>query len=149
MDQDPLARLEPAARDDVIENGEERLRQSACLDHTDATRHRQAKRRVRKGIFGIAAGSDERAYCVAFAQIRDAFAERYDVPGDLQPRHVAFAGRRRIFAGALQAIGTIDAGGGHLDQHFARAGLRHRGRYDTDDVRSAGAVEDHLPHHLG
>ena len=70
--------------------------------------------------------------------MRDALhvlAQRDDGAGDLEADDGRRIGRRRIRAGALQAVGPVDAGVTHLDQHLAALRLRHRTFGDAEHVR--------------
>ena len=69
------------------------------------------------------------------------------LPATSRPGNIGLARRRRIDAFALQAIGTVDARRGNLDQNLAWPRFRHRRLADPDDIRAAMAVEINLPHH--
>ena len=99
--------------------------------------HRQAGARRRDAIFGIAAARDQRADLLADQPARP-LARRHDLAGDLEPRNVASARRRRIKAAALQHVGPVDPGRGHPDQHLARPGPRHRPLDQLELFGSAG-----------
>ncbi len=48
--------------------------------------------------------------------------DRFDFARDLEAQRVGRARRRRVEAGALHQVGTIDAGGGDADQDFTGTG---------------------------
>ena len=62
-----------------------------------------------------------RRACASSASV----AERDDFARDFKAGQIAGAGRRRIGAGSLRDIGTVDARGCDLDQDFARSRRRH------------------------
>ena len=127
-------------------DGEIGLRNSGGFDEAQTARHRQAQSDIGKRIFGIAAGADKGANLRARVERRYALPERDDTPGNLQPRHVGFTGRRRIASLALKTIRSVDAGGDHFDQNLTRPRHRNRRRAQADHFRTAGAVEKNFPH---
>ena len=94
----------------------------------------------RGAIFGIAAAGDQRADRLADPARIDALADRDDRARHLEARDRRRPGRRRIEAEPLHDVGPVDAGRLDPDQHFARAGPRHRPLDRLQDVGAAGRV---------
>src|SRR6187200_3441865 len=107
MDEKRLAAFQPPAREHVVVNGEIVFRNAAGFLHAERLWPRQAKRRIGERIFGIATRSDESAGLIADLKVLDAISDSNDTPGNLQPRDLAFARRRRIGAGALRDVGAV------------------------------------------
>src|SRR6516165_2959356 len=104
------------AVEDVGPHRAEGLGETAGVDETDALRHRQALHRRRRGILTVTIADQKGADLVAFMPLADAVAKLDDRTRAFEPRNVRRAGRHRIAALALQAIGAIDPGGGDADQ---------------------------------
>ena len=130
--QEALAGREVSELEDVGPHGEEGLGDAGGFLHGEAARHRQALYAGRQAVLGVAAAGDERADAVALAP---AGVRRRGGDGarDFQSEDGRRSRRRRILAGALQEVGTVDAGGLDADQDFA--GARHW-------RRALGEVED-------
>jgi hypothetical protein len=90
---------------------------------------------VRQAIFGIAAAHHQRHHAVADLPALDVRAECYDFAGDLEPRNIGRAGRRRVEALALHHVGPVDAGSRHLHQDLAGAGV---GTARSSDTKASG-----------
>src|SRR5262249_58788913 len=69
-----------------------------------------------------------------------------DRTGDLESRNVGGARGRRITAQPLEDVGTIDAGGDDLDQHFACRGRRPGTLRRHEHVRVAGMCDFNRDH---
>ncbi|MNI36886.1 hypothetical protein D3C73_909530 [compost metagenome] len=147
MDQQGLARLQAAALEDVGEDGEGGLGQGGGLDEVEAVGNRQGVAGVDQGVFRVAAAAQQGADPVADGPAADAFADRLDLAGDLQPQHVRSARRRRITALALDDIGTIHPGGAHADADLAGAGRGQGAQRRAQGLgRSLAAVDLDHPH---
>ncbi len=97
---------------------EEGLGKSRSLDERIAARDRQALRRGRGDILGVAAAGHQRADPIAGFPFIHACAGGDDGAGHLEPWYVGCAGRWRVAALALQDVGSVDAGRGDLDQNL-------------------------------
>src|SRR5207253_2494584 len=75
---------EPAAIEDVGPHREEGFGQTGGIDERNALRHRQALRRRRDAIFGIAAAGNQRADRIALMPSGHLRAERGDGSGDFE-----------------------------------------------------------------
>src|SRR6266581_2749745 len=93
-----------------------------------AFRDRQALRRGRGAVLGVAAALHERGRRIADAPVFYAVADRDDAAGELEARYVGRPWRNRIVAHALQHVGAVDAGCRDADQYFAGPGLRNGAR---------------------
>jgi phage baseplate assembly protein gpV len=96
---------------------------SDAASSAQAGGNRQALLQRRGAVFGVAAALHQRAHQVAPLERAAGQVAVDDFARHFQARQVGRAGRHRIVAEALQHVGTVDAGGVHLDQHFA--GLEH------------------------
>src|ERR1019366_9511595 len=141
MNEQCLARREPASRENIVEDGEIIFRNPRRSDHAQSFRHRQTERGMRKRIFGIAARADESAHVVAFGWHAHAFATGDGPAGDFKARNIALARRGRIDALPLQPIGPVDARRRDFDQNLAGSGFWDRRLADSYDVRAAMALE--------
>ena len=65
---------------------------------------------------------------------------------NLEAQYIRDAGRRRVEAAALQDVGPINAGGGYLDQDFARSGARHGALDDGKLFRTVRLRSDYGLH---
>ncbi|GCC46094.1 hypothetical protein chiPu_0029950, partial [Chiloscyllium punctatum] len=150
VNQQRLAGLERAALEHIVPHRHQRFRNRTGFLHRELRRHGHRLRVLRDAILRVAAAGDQRHHLVADL-VLGAFAERHHFARDLEAGQVAGAGRRRIGAGALRDVGTIDAGGRDLDQdlaglrHRQRAGLRHQhlratGLADGNDGHLRGQV---------
>ena len=143
--QDALAGLEVSELEDVGPDGEEGLRDAGGLLHGEALWHGQALHAGREAVLGVAAAGDERADAVALAPpgVR---GRGGDGARDFQSEDGRRSRRRRIVAGALQQVGTIDARGLDANQHFARARDGRRALGDVQNVRRPGLCEVDVLH---
>src|SRR5690349_7418185 len=96
MDEDRFAGGEAPALENIVPDGEEGLGHSRGLDHAEAFWHGQALRLRRDAIARITAAGDERADLIADLETIDAQPDGDDRAGDLEPRNVGRARRRRI-----------------------------------------------------
>jgi len=97
-------------------------------------------------ILGVPTTWNERTDLIALAPLRHAGTELDYRSGYFQTRQIGCAGRRRVRAGALEAIGTIYAGCRDANQHFAGLGLRYRPRRRAQDFWTAWARNFHDLH---
>jgi hypothetical protein len=103
----------------------------------------------RLGILGdailrVAAAGHQRHHLVAELVPGAAGPGRDDFAGDFKAGQIAGAGRRRIGAGSLRDVRTVDARRCDLDQDFARPGHWHRARFGQKHLRTAGLADaDH------
>ena len=104
-------------------------------------RHRHRLGVLRDAILRVAAAGDQRHHLVAELVLGRACAERDHFAGDFEAGQVAGAGRRRIGAGALRDVGTVDAGGHHLDQDFAGAGHGNAAGFRQQHFGAAGLAD--------
>ena len=116
------------AVEDIGPHRAERLHQPAGIDEADALRHLQALHRRHRAIFAIAVGDQERADLVAGLPPLTPSPSLDDRPRAFEAGDVAGAGRHRVAAHALQAIGAVDPRRGDADQHLAGFRLGHRPR---------------------
>ncbi len=128
MDQHALAGLELAALEEIVPHGEIVLRQRRRAQHVEALRRRQALRRGHGAVLGIGAARRQRAHGIAHLPAADARAQRRHGAGGFETGQIRRARRRRIEAGALGDVGSVDARRRDLDQQLAVLGLRHRPR---------------------
>ncbi len=126
MDKEPFARLEGAALEHVVPDGEHRFGQRRRLDESQPLRDRQAHCFGDRAKLGIATATDERADEIAYHEARCPRTERHDLARDLHPKNIGRAFGRRVEALTLEHVGTVDAGSLDLDQDLPRAGRRQR-----------------------
>ena len=154
LHQEDLARLEAHPLEHIGPDGREGLGQAARIDQADAGRHRQALHRRGGSKFAVAVADHQRANLVADLPFGNALAGLHDCSRAFETGDVGGAGRHRIAAHPLQAIGSVDPGGGDPDQHLPSLRFRHRpgrrhqhlrpaGRFDLDDGLSGGNVGEH------
>ncbi len=149
VDQDRLARGELSPLEHVVPDGERVLRQARRLEQRQALRRRQAVPRRRDAVLRVAAAGRERADLVADAPRRDVRTDCGDRARDLESDDRRRAGRRRIVAQALDAIGAVDPGVADADQHVAGARLRHRSFGHAEHVGGAGLAHRDVAHGRG
>ena len=102
--------------------------------------------RVEERVLRVAALRDEAEHPVADLERRDPRPRGGDLPGELEPRDVAEAGRHRIGAGALEAVRPVDPRGAHPDQQLARPGPGLGGVDHRQYLGPAVRGDDHLLH---
>ena len=119
---------------------------AAASASDSAVGHRQAVARVGQAVFGIAAAGDQRADLRPASASDDAFAQRDDFAGNLQPGDRRGARRRRIAPLPLEHVGPVDPGIGDPDQHLAGAGHRQRPSPGLEHFGTARRVESHRGH---
>src|SRR6185312_8496703 len=76
-------------------------------------------------VFAVAVADHQRTDLVTVLPLGDPVAALHNGTGTFQPRDVGSAGRHRVAAHALQAVGTVDTGGSDADQHLARFWFGH------------------------
>src|SRR5262249_49616536 len=84
VDQRGLAATQAAAIDQVVPDGEERLRQRRRLDQRESLRDGQAPAGRRRAGFGVPAAGGQRADAIADGHALRAVAQRDDGAGDLE-----------------------------------------------------------------
>ncbi len=123
VDQEALAGLQRRTREDVVPDREAGLGHSGRFWHCHARRNRQAMRGGHHALLRIAAAGVS-AQTIADPPALHAGPERRHAARDFEPDDRRGAGRRRIAADALRAVGPVHAREGDVDQQ--RAGCRHR-----------------------
>ncbi len=109
MDQERLAGLQRAAGKDVVIDGEIGFRHARRLDQAERPGLRQAKRGIgERNIRHSRPSRPERRFRRRSAHWSTPSPSADDAAGDFEPGNVAFAGRRRIEPGALDAVGAVD-----------------------------------------
>ena len=101
---------------------------AAAVDQVESARHRQALRRRRRAVLGVAAAGHQRADrspTAPRARVRAPTSTM--VPATSRPGNVRGAGRRRIAAAPLRRVGPVHAGRRHPISTSPGAG-RGRGR---------------------
>ena len=149
MDQETLAALEAGDVEDVRPHRKHGLGQRRCLDHAQPLGDRQALRRRRGRVLGIAAARDKCADLVANGGPGHARTDRHHRAGELEARDIRRARWRGIAALALQDIWAVHAGRGHLDQHLAERWPRQRAGRGLQGVGPAGRSNLDGGHHRG
>ena len=94
MHEQSLASAKPAAREDIVEDGEIGFREACRLNCAQGLWNRQAKRRRGKRIFGVTAGAQERTNLFTDRRGADALLLRNNLSRDFQARNIRFAGGR-------------------------------------------------------
>ena len=74
-------------------------------------------------LLGVAATGQQRAHLVADGPAGDALAQLCDATGALHAEIGRGAARGRVVALALQHVGPVQAGRGHVEDDLARPGL--------------------------
>ena len=141
VDQHALAIAREAALEQVVPHGEQGFGQSGGFGQQHPLGHGQAVLPMHHAIFGIASARGERGDTLPDHLARDFTANRDDLARNFKPEQRRSARRRRIGAGALQAIGAIDPGIGDADQHIIGAQARQWQRLDPQHLRPAGRIE--------
>ena len=119
--------FEPAALEHVVPDREECFRERRPPSTMKGRPGRQRVTFVSEAIFGVAAADHQRHDRVAqLPAARLPAPQRYDLAGNLQPRNVGGARRRRVETFALHDIGPVDARGRDLNQDLAFAGHGQR-----------------------
>jgi hypothetical protein len=110
----------------------------------------------RRGVFAVPVADHQRADLGADLPLSDALARFHHRARAFEARDVRRAGRHRVAAHALQAIGAVDPGGGDPDQHLAGLRLGHgpghrhqhfgpAGRLDPDNSLGRWDIGKHRP----
>jgi hypothetical protein len=147
--EEPLTGFQRAALEHVVPDGEEGFRCGTGLHHVEAGGNRQGGGFLGEAVLGVAAAVDEGADLVAGLPARDAAADLGHFAGDFQARQLGMTGRRRIGADALLHIRSVDAGGRHLDEDLAVAGLGRRHAGGLQNFRPARCGDGNRSHRLG
>ncbi len=92
---------------------------------------------------GIANAKD----CIAHRKVGDAFADGADHAGEV-PTQDEWKLRLLMLADAHLPIGAVDAGGHHIDHHFARPGDRIRPFAVLQDFRTAILLNENRLHRV-
>ena len=135
-------RGEAAAGEDVAPHGEEGLAETGGGHPVHAGRNRQGVVLVGERVLGVAAAGEEGADPVAELPARAARADGGDLARRFEAGQVGGAGRRRVGAGALERVGSVDArrhGRGSRSRRLrasARGGRRDAGPRDRRARRS-------------
>ena len=149
VNQDRLAGGEPTAFEDIGPDREKGFRDRCRGDQVQAARRRQALRRRRDAVFGIAPARDERADRVAGAPAGHVLADALNRSRHLESGNIRRAGRRRVSAHALHHVGPIHARRDHFDEDLAGRRDRTRPLRRHEDVRISRFSNldgDHLLH---
>src|SRR5436190_2298682 len=136
--QERLAGGQTSALEHVGPDSKERLRNGRGGGEIDATRDRQALRRRRHAVLGVAAARYQRTHGLAFPPAARLRPDRGNRPGHFQARNVRRPRRRRIPALTLHHIGPIDARGRDFDQDVAASRVWTRALHRDEHVRLAG-----------
>lgn len=126
--------------------GENGFRQCRSVHQIHARRNRQHMPRVDRCVLCVTATAQQCTHPIADLP---ATGRLHDLAGDFQPKRLRRTGRRRIVAGTLQQIGTIDPGRMHADQHLPRRGTRARHFAGVQCIRIALAIADGDCSHRG
>ena len=104
--------------------------------HTQRRRDGENGTLVRKYVFRVTATWNESDHGVAGFQstVSSAIPKLLNPARDLQPECFWRAGRRRIFACALDQIRPVHASCGHADEHLVRAWLRTGDLVDSEGL---------------
>ena len=151
VDEDRLARRQPAALEDRRPDGEEGLGDRRRLLDREPLRDRQ---RVRLVDLGSIRHSRRRAAgrtTMSPSLKRAAPSPRATTsPATSSPGiSVGRARRRRVLAAALHDVGPVHAGGADLDQDLAGTGNRHRPFRRDQHFGAAGRLDHDRGHRLG
>ena len=149
MHQQRFARLETAALEHIVPDGEDRLRQRRRLDHRETGGDGEGGAGRRDGEARIAAARHEGRHRIADSVTADACSQRRDRAGDLKAGKVGGAGRRRVAAAPLEDVGPVHAGCGDADQHLAGSGPRHRPLDGRQHLRPARLPDRNGGHGFG
>jgi hypothetical protein len=142
MDEEALARFEPAAQKDILPHGEERFRQRGRLHRVEALGEGQRGAFVGYAVLRIAAAGHQRGDAVAHLEARGARPRLDHLARDFQARNVGRAGGRRIIAPALQHVRPVDARRRHADQQLALPRTRHAAAFGLENLRAAAFSRD-------
>src|ERR1019366_6380040 len=143
--QHALAGRQVSDLEDVGPDGEKGLRDAGGLLHGDALRHRQTLHAGHQAVLGVAAAGRERADAVPFLPI-GVRGRGGDGTRDFQSEDRRRARRRRILAGALQHVRTIDPRRLDTNQHFTGPWHGHRTLDEMENVRRTGLCEGDVVH---
>jgi hypothetical protein len=134
-----LARPQPTLQHDRVVRCQEHFGNGRRLFQRQLLRNRHEL-----GGFSHHAGCHRAAahdshHAVAGLPCADRIADRLDDARELEARHVRRnAGGRRIETTALQAIGAVESGGGHLDHDLRRFGVWQLDLAELEHLGSAG-----------
>ena len=136
VDEHALAFLQARDHHQVRPHRAGQLHDGGRLDQVVALRQR-GQLALRDGHVLAVAAADEQA-ADFLADLTASVTGIGDGPGALQAEDLRFAARRRVMALGLEQVAAVDAGGGHLHQHFPRSQLRGFG---LAPFQGAGIVE--------
>ena len=121
VDEQVLARSEPALGEEGVVRGRERLREPAGFEWPEGVRHRHGRPLVHDRQLGLPPTADHGHDPVTHAEAQDAGPDRGHDAGKLEARDVRRGARRsRVPTGSLQQVRSIQAGGLDFDEKFAR-----------------------------
>jgi hypothetical protein len=146
MHEQRFALAQVSALEYVVPYGEIIFRQACCFKQRQAARQRQAVGGRRRAILRVATTRGKRTDGIADAPWFGTLAQRDDRSRDFEPEDGGCVGRRRIMAGALHAIGAVDASVGDANQHLASPGCRHLGLRDSQHVRRSRLARQDIVH---
>ena len=109
LHQQGFAARKAAEPDHVVPGGEEHLGQGRRFDESEIVRDRHALRRRHGTEFGVTAAGHDGADSVAGARPSDIGGSSLDDAGNVEPRQIGSAGRRRVEPLALLDVGTVHA----------------------------------------
>ena len=118
MDQYLLARARITQHKDVQPRGAEHLGDSGGLGPAQAIGHWQQVALVNNHLLGHATAGQQRTHTVAQLPAR-AFCNLDYLTCALKTQHTGHTRRRRVHAGLLQQVSTVQASGLHTNTHFA------------------------------
>ena len=146
MYEQGLAGPQPGHVDDVGPDRTGDLGQGAGLGQADRGRLRQQVCRGYGDLLRVPAATEQGAHLVAGTPVGHVVGDGPDGAGALQTRVRRRAGRWRVEALALEEIGPVDGGGGHVDQYLAGAqfGIGYLG--PTQDLGTAWLTDRHRVH---
>jgi hypothetical protein len=125
VDQYAIACSQAGPLEEIGPYREERLGNRRSGRHVHPRGDRKALRRRHGAEFRVSSSRDQRADPVAVPPSVPMSCGN-DGSGDLEPRDVGRAGRRRVLTQPLHDVGAIHAGRFDADEHLARLRLRHR-----------------------
>ncbi len=141
--QQAFAQLQLALREERVMRGGEHLRKGACGRPVERPRHLHQHALVHRHQLGLAGTGDQSHDPLADREPLGTRAVGAHLAGELHPRHVGGdAGGWRVVARPLEDVGTVEAGGVHLDQHLVGRRLGIRALLEDD----AAVLDDHCAH---
>ena len=121
-----LPGLQPAALEQVVPHGQQRLRQGGRFLHAEIRRDGQALAGGRDRVVGVTAAVGQGADPVAGLPATDCGSHSEHFPGHLQAHDGGGVLRRRIQALALQQVGPVEPRCADLDQQLIGGRCGHR-----------------------